>query len=810
MANKKLNQLVTKPSIGTGDLFPLADATTGQLYKTTISALGTAIGSGVSSVNTLVGAVVLDTDDIQELASPVNKWFTDLRARAAISAGTGISYSSSTGVIASTITQYTNALARTAISLTTTGSNGSATYDNTTGVLNVPAYTLAGLGGQPLAGNLTALAGLSYSSLGFIKMTGVGTLALDTNSYYLASNPNSYTANLGTVTSVAALTLGTTGTDLSSSVATGTTTPVITLNVPTASATNRGVLSSTDWTTFNGKQAALSGTGFVKISGTTISYDNSTYVKGSGTATYLASWSSTANTLTDSFISFASNITTVEGMGLSTLNGLNINGNYGAGGGGLKLRSYDETTGNAYIDFASTGGRFYLGLNRSTASGLMTNATAYATVLTTGLGTTNLEFGTNATKRLTIDGTTGAATFTSTITATGATLTGALSGTSATFSGAAISLSPTTFAIGSSTATDSNSATFQSADNNYLLRFKNAGGTSLGGFYYDGTNFIADQQNWKFGSKVGIGNMLYVASTSSINAPSSGKSIEMVYRTDGSNDYAFIQTYDRTNSIFKPLRITSSALCLNAGGEGGVGIGTTSPNTLLTTNQIGTTGYFYSGQQSGTEIAYWYYSASEIQFSSKSSTRALTFLTTDTERMRITSGGAVCIGTTSPASGSKLTVTGGDINLTNGIVYANGVSAGLSTQNREGSNLYIWIGYNAGMKLYNDSLGFIGTFAASTGIYTPTSDINKKKDFELSNIGLNEVLQLKPTFYRMKSDNSQGMKELGFLAQEVKEVIPNAYVENEGFIGLNFNPIVAALTKAVQELKAELDTLKNK
>jgi hypothetical protein len=61
----------------------------------------------------------------------------------------------------------------------------------------------------------------------------------------------------GTVTSVAALTLGTSGTDLSSTVANGTTTPVITLNVPTASATNRGALSSADWTTFNNKQNAL-------------------------------------------------------------------------------------------------------------------------------------------------------------------------------------------------------------------------------------------------------------------------------------------------------------------------------------------------------------------------------------------------------------------------------------------------------------------------------------------------------------------------------------------------------------------------
>jgi len=74
---------------------------------------------------------------------------------------------------------------------------------------------------------------------------------------YNATNPSGFTSNIGTVTSVAALTLGTTGTDLSSSVANPTTTPVITLNVPTASATNRGVLNSTDWSTFNNKQNNL-------------------------------------------------------------------------------------------------------------------------------------------------------------------------------------------------------------------------------------------------------------------------------------------------------------------------------------------------------------------------------------------------------------------------------------------------------------------------------------------------------------------------------------------------------------------------
>ena len=52
------------------------------------------------------------------------------------------------------------------------------------------------------------------------------------------------------VTSVAALTIGTIGTDLSSTVANPTTTPVITLNVPTASAANRGALNAADWRSF--------------------------------------------------------------------------------------------------------------------------------------------------------------------------------------------------------------------------------------------------------------------------------------------------------------------------------------------------------------------------------------------------------------------------------------------------------------------------------------------------------------------------------------------------------------------------------
>ena len=101
----------------------------------------------------------------------------------------------------------------------------------------------------------------------FIKLGGTSAQFLKAD-----GTVDSNTYGSGTVTSVAAITLGTTGTDLSSTVANGTTTPIITLQVPTASATNRGALSSADWSTFNGKQDALSGTGIVKSTAGVISY----------------------------------------------------------------------------------------------------------------------------------------------------------------------------------------------------------------------------------------------------------------------------------------------------------------------------------------------------------------------------------------------------------------------------------------------------------------------------------------------------------------------------------------------------------
>ena len=174
-----------------------------------------------------------------------------------VDAGTGISVSPSGPITTSGTFTVTNTAPDQIVSLGTTGSGLAVTG-------TYPSFTLQNT--------------LPDQTVALTAGTGIGI----TGSYPNFTITNSSPSSGGTVTSVSALTLGTTGTDLSSTVANGTTTPVITLNVPTASATNRGALSSTDWSTFNNKQDTL-------VSGTNIKTINSNSILGSGDLTISAS-----------------------------------------------------------------------------------------------------------------------------------------------------------------------------------------------------------------------------------------------------------------------------------------------------------------------------------------------------------------------------------------------------------------------------------------------------------------------------------------------------------------------------------------
>jgi len=107
---------------------------------------------------------------------------------------------------------------------------------------------------------------------------------------------------------------GTSGTDFNISSITAT----HTFNLPTASASNRGALSSSDWSVFNGKQAALSGTGLVKSTSGTISYitDNSTNWDTAYTNRITSATSPLS--ITSNVISIAQSSSTVSGYLSST------------------------------------------------------------------------------------------------------------------------------------------------------------------------------------------------------------------------------------------------------------------------------------------------------------------------------------------------------------------------------------------------------------------------------------------------------------------------------------------------------------
>jgi hypothetical protein len=82
----------------------------------------------VTSVNGQVGTVVLTTTNIAE---GTNEYFTTARARASVSAGTGISYNSSTGVI----TNSSPSLGGDVVGPSSATDNALARYDSTTGKL---------------------------------------------------------------------------------------------------------------------------------------------------------------------------------------------------------------------------------------------------------------------------------------------------------------------------------------------------------------------------------------------------------------------------------------------------------------------------------------------------------------------------------------------------------------------------------------------------------------------------------------------------------------------------------------------------
>jgi len=282
-----------------------------------------------------------------------------------------------------------------------------------------------------------------------------------------------------------------------------------------------------------------------------------------------------------------------------------------------------------------------------------------------------------------------------------------------------------------------------------------------------------------------------------------GVNLIEIFPSDGTSPNIISSSYTASGSAYMPLSIsarqTNSDLYLTTNGN--VGIGTTNPVELFTIR--GGNIKLLSLQNSANQFRYigTEFEASngnnraEIRFAiDVADTRTrISFHTANgagtlNESVRITSGGSLCVNTAggpvinnTTLSTRSLTTTATDRVIES---YSVGFSALFYVQN---NGSYFFAGSNL-------------------------SDARTKKDINyLNDSVLDKVMQLKPASFKY-IQNDENVKG-GFIAQDVKEIFPDLVTKTqseEDMMGVDYYGVIGILTKAIQELKQEIEELKNK
>lgn len=264
----------------------------------------------------------------------------------------------------------------------------------------------------------------------------------------------------------------------------------------------------------------------------------------------------------------------------------------------------------------------------------------------------------------------------------------------------------------------------------------------------------------------------------------------------------------------KPLILTSATVNKTDGTEaisvdasGNVGIGVTPAHKLDVNGAIGISGTKFLSKISGN--SYWWNNTTATYWVDS---------TGNTIQMALDSTGNLLVGTTSTfgAASAKLQVVTGAIAIK-------------GTSGSDSSSLYFYradTGANTWKITTNDVNFYIADADFSHYAYlsqNPTtwvwgSDRRLKKDIQDCSYGLAEVLKMQPRQYKFISS---GKEDVGFIAQELKEVIPEAvsgeevpYTEEDTpqdkakkSLGVSKDTLIPVLVKAIQELSAKNDAL---
>jgi hypothetical protein len=242
---------------------------------------------------------------------------------------------------------------------------------------------------------------------------------------------------------------------------------------------------------------------------------------------------------------------------------------------------------------------------------------------------------------------------------------------------------------------------------------------------------------------------------------------------------------------------TARQISINPSG-GNVGIGTTTPERTL--HVLGQTGIGTvlklegaTGTTTYLQLSYNGATNSQSGYIGYDSSSNMSLFTNDTERMRITSGGDVLVGKSTDAR-----------NVGGVIIFKTGNGSGRADFVKTAS------GASSAVANYHNGT-YVGgiDYSDTSSSFLTSSDYRLKQDLKPIN-GLDLVSQIKVYDYEWKSDETRAY---GVLAHELQEVIPqavNGEKDAEQMQGVDYSKLVPILVQAIQELKAEIEILKNK
>ena len=111
---------------------------------------------------------------------------------------------------------------------------------------------------------------------------------------------------------------------------------------------------------------------------------------------------------------------------------------------------------------------------------------------------------------------------------------------------------------------------------------------------------------------------------------------------------------------------------------------------------------------------------------------------------------------------------------------------------------------------FNDSDSGSCTVDPGDGDFSCSSDIRLKKNISDLESSLGIINSLRPVRYNWNSDENNDSTKIGFIAQEVDEVLPEFVTTyKDGYLGLNYAGFTPVLTKAIQELDLKITGIEN-